>query len=265
VYCIEQGRWSAGAGGQAFAWCANYGSNHIRAASNLESSQTVIWSSVAYQNHALDNWTVTGNFQGNFDTKAFRDGAAKLEPVREAVEAHEGVCGAVAIVNGEVTGAEICASPGYFRKLWPQLFSGYVVDASSAKEKREANATGAAERARVYMAAIGSAKVATAQKEQKEPQMRLSIEAESALGMATIDPASGRLIYLRLFPRPRAAPLDARAVPSGHSRPGQNVLHIGGHVQWAVDPAANEPPAVDQAGDDPEDARPSGDPPAPLR
>ncbi|MHC4249191.1 MAG: ARPP-1 family domain-containing protein [Planctomycetota bacterium] len=121
VYCIEQGRWSAGAVGQAFAWSANYASNSVRIASNLKSSQTVIWESVAAQNYALDNSVVTANFQGNFETKAFKDGSAELDPAREAIEAREDVCGVVAIVNGEVTGAEICgSSPATWWTLRPQ-------------------------------------------------------------------------------------------------------------------------------------------------
>ncbi|MHC4249192.1 MAG: hypothetical protein ACYS9X_08705 [Planctomycetota bacterium] len=97
------------------------------------------------------------------------------------------------------------------------------------------NADQAAQTARVHMAAIGSAKIAT---EQKEPQLRLSVEAEHALGGATIDPGSGRLIYLRLFPKPKTAGPGHEAFSHGHSPSGQEVIFIGEHVQWVADPPA---------------------------
>ncbi|MHC4198960.1 MAG: ARPP-1 family domain-containing protein [Planctomycetota bacterium] len=258
----EQDRAAKNADGKTFASNAYRGSNVLLIGSNVGWPQDKIWADVSSQNHAMGNHTVTANFQGNFQTKAFKESSAELAPVSKAIEAQANVAGAVAIVNGKVTGAEICASPEYFRKLWPQLFNGYVVDASAAKEKEKVQPAKAAETARAYMAAIESAKVET---KQKEPQLRISIEAKDALGGATIEPDSGRLVYLRFFPRPKAGP--ARSASRGHGGTGQNVLFIsgGGNVQWNVNLPAGYEPSADQAGGNAREGRPAGNPSAPGR
>jgi hypothetical protein len=233
VYCVEQGRWSGeavtirtslrshpGSPGNAavalrayvgagttnreakrrdiFKSSHNYMDYGGRAKGANRKSQGAVWDAVAKANTKLANPSGTSNFRGNFDTKAFKKAKTRLTRVQKALELDAKVGGIVVIVNGRVVACEIFASSAYFQKIWPQLFSGMVVDAASGKKKTEIDAAAAARKAREFLSAMQSAKAAT---EKGEGLLKVRLEGKTVVGSALVESGKGRLLYYRLFPR----------------------------------------------------------------
>jgi len=200
VYCVEAGRWSAPDSGLAFKLSGSLASTRLKSLSNSDVSQSRVWRDVSWSNDVFLNRSTTANFQGNLETEKFKDSAAELEPVKKAIGAQSGVCGAVIVVDGKVSGAEVFASSDYFSNLWPQLFDSYVIDATLSEGSTEAEPEEAEEAARHYLSLIGSASITQT---ERDGEIRLAIESVGHRGYALIEAQEGRLVHLRLFPKMR--------------------------------------------------------------
>jgi len=221
VYCVEQGRWhenddevvtiAAYAGGTApmagaanpgparFVYSKTLASNDLKAiASDSEGSQQEIWADVSDKNAKLANESETANFQGNLETPAVQETTSRLEPVRKSIESTPRVAGVIAVMGGKVTGCELYAGPAYFKKLWPQILGAYAVDSAASEDDAEADAAKARSAATAWLAKLTKAKLT--QKVEKSG-VKIRIDAGDAVGGAIVEPAGGRLVYLKLFPR----------------------------------------------------------------
>jgi hypothetical protein len=199
VYCIESGRWSGGDSTHTFHVSWSAGSSDLKALATKSGSQSEIWNKVSEVNVRMANRSRTSNYQGNFKTESFRRRSGELEPVKKAVMAQDNACGAVVLVDGEVIGLEIFDGPDYFKRVWPMLFDGYVIDAILSSDKPMSSASGVEETAAHCLAQIST----TVGEDIKEEDgvIRMTIETSDHSGNALFDKARERFIYLGLFPK----------------------------------------------------------------
>jgi ARG and Rhodanese-Phosphatase-superfamily-associated Protein domain len=201
VYCVEQGRWSGGSGSKAvFTANASMASGRVRSAAISKKSQGEVWQRVSKANAALGNASGSSNFQGNLETKAFKTVARRLAPASRDISAGRRNSGVVVLVNGKVVAGEIFATPAYFRKVWPLLFKGYVVDAAASGKRKQplVSAQRAEQLARDHLAQLAAARVTTS---KESGLLKLNLQSKTTLGDAVIEAQQQRLIYLRLFPK----------------------------------------------------------------
>ena len=185
----------------------SYGSNDLRFGAANDLGQGDAWARVGKQNAALANPSGSDNFQANQSTPVFRKVMAERESVGKALEVGERVTGIVVLVNGRVLSCEIFASPEYFRKLWPQIFAGAVVDAAAAEKKQPIAAAAAGEKAQAYLRTLSGADTSLV---QENGVAKITVDCSDTVGAATIAPGHKRLIYFRLFPKAKSAELDKK-------------------------------------------------------
>jgi Ca-activated chloride channel homolog len=206
VYCVEQGRWQPSGSGAVFHSSKQMVGQSLKSLAAGERGQGAIWSKVSERNRALGNPSASGNIQGSQETETFNKLAKQYEPIRDGV-AKESVCGALVILDGKVIGTEIFASEAYFKKIWPQLFNSYVVDAASKKETVKTDANKAKELAEAFLGKIMTAKVT---EHSEKDVVRLTMQSDGGSGQALIEGQKGRLVYFRFFPKPD------QAIPNMH-------------------------------------------------
>ncbi len=203
VYCIEQGRWRQSGSKGDFGGSYQQAPQSLKALGKAQRSQSAIWGKVSERNLVLGNPSPSSNIQDSQRTAAFNKLAKQLEPVRHAVAKQEGVCGTLVIVDGKAVGSEICAGEAYFKKIWPQLFNSYAIDAASRKEIVKTDDGKAKVLAEAFFGKMRAAKVT----ERRERDLvHLAIESDTCLGNALIEHAKGRLVNLSIFPKPKEAP-----------------------------------------------------------
>jgi hypothetical protein len=75
-----------------------------------------------------------------------------LKALLPAVEGKEGVVGFAYAINGKVNSAEVYASRGLFRKLWPKLLRASAVEALAEREAGTGHGQPTAEAVREFLA-----------------------------------------------------------------------------------------------------------------
>jgi ARG and Rhodanese-Phosphatase-superfamily-associated Protein domain len=133
VYCIEQGRWRHTGPRSYFGSSSQVATQSMKTLGRANGSQVQIWNKVRERNYQFGSPSASSNVQANLRTAEFKKLAKKLEPVREGVAKQKKMCGSLVILDGKVVGTEIYAGAAYFKKVWPQLFNSYVIDAASKK------------------------------------------------------------------------------------------------------------------------------------
>jgi len=202
VYCVEQGRWSSGGG--ALAVMASFRSNasfpgpQLRQSAAKGESQTEVWRAVEGANKSLGNLSSSANFQGNIETPAYKETSAKLEPANQDLLGMKRVCGVVVVIDGKAAAAEAFVNPDYFRKVWPLLYKGYVVEVAAGKKKEAVTPASAQKLAAEFLGQLGAAKVTP---QEESGLLKFTIDGQSAQGGAVIDKDQERLIHFHLLPK----------------------------------------------------------------
>jgi len=160
--CVEHGRWEQ-RGDEAPDYFAS--SSYGLATSDLKkaarsrrgSAQTEVWRNVEQTQGRLgrrlgasvQSGASASSLQLTLESPAVREAVAPyLKQLRPAPDGKDDVLGYAAVVNGKVVSADVYASPALFRKLWPKLLAGSVVEAvAEAEPGRTADAAADAVRA----------------------------------------------------------------------------------------------------------------------
>jgi hypothetical protein len=163
VFCVEHGRWrsrdarelaalsslsptqSAGVA-RTFAEKAKQGkfvatpgslNKAGRKAVQSGDGQQAVWDEVETANKKLGTETDSGAFTANYvDQKTQQKSQAYLNDLADHVSREDRVVGVVVAINGKIDSADVFESTPLFRKLWPKLLKGYVLDALSAADAK---------------------------------------------------------------------------------------------------------------------------------
>lgn len=140
AHCVEQGRWTnrGGEDAQKFASSAGTIAGKELKYANASGVQSAVWDNVKKNQERLnDNLKTTVNaaasptsFQLTLEAPALRAKVTEYEAaLRAAGEGRSDIIGAVFVVNGQITGAEVYGSNALFRKAWPKLLNSASVEA----------------------------------------------------------------------------------------------------------------------------------------
>lgn len=140
AHCVEQGRWTNRGGEKVEAFASSNGTiagKELKYA-NASGNQSAVWQNVqGNQTKLNDNLKTTVNaavsptsFQLTLEAPALRARVTEYEAaLRAAGEGRSDIIGAVFVVNGQITGAEVYGSNALFRKAWPKLLNSASVEA----------------------------------------------------------------------------------------------------------------------------------------
>lgn len=125
---------------------------------------------------------------------AVQETVAKLAP---AVEGMNDAIGYVVVVNGQIQSADVYASAGLFRKLWPKLIRASAVGALA--EKRDGAAAGApnADAVRTFLTNAEAGEAFHVQTGNRSSVIRH--ETGTQVLFDTCDPARGNVVLHRAF------------------------------------------------------------------
>lgn len=174
AFCVEQGRWSqrgqespTGFNSADFALSGKA----VKLATVRDKRQDAVWREVARQQVMLeDNLGVAvrapesaSSYQLALENKALNERVEKyMAALAGAIDGRNDVIGCAVAINGKVTSADVYASSGLFRKLWPRLLRAASVEAISELKKGEKFQAPAAEEVRARMQGAEAAAAAPA-------------------------------------------------------------------------------------------------------
>jgi hypothetical protein len=99
--------------------------------------QQAVWDEVRTANKKLGAETGSAAFTANYvNEKTQRKSQAYLNDLADHVSREDRVVGVVVAINGKIDSADVFESTPLFRKLWPKLLKGYVLDALSAADAK---------------------------------------------------------------------------------------------------------------------------------
>jgi hypothetical protein len=191
VYCVERGRWSGRSTEMANAGIAMlaYGGeeavdqetveelveqtrkgNFVVKAGNLgqagrmavqaKKGQDTVWREVGAANAAAGVQTESDTFTANYTDKNVGEKAQKYVGKIEAPVAEQNqVVGAIVAINGEIKAVDVFGSTPLFRRVWPKLLRGHVLDAIAAADSPQSDEPSTREKAKTFMAAVMNADV----------------------------------------------------------------------------------------------------------
>jgi hypothetical protein len=193
VYCVERGRWSgrsidmasaeiavlASGSGEAvdegaveelaektrkgkFVLKAGNLGQAGRMAVQAKEGQGSVWQEVGTANAASGVQTESGTFTANYTNKNVGEKAQKyVDNIEASVAEQNQVVGAIVAINGEIKAVDVFGSTPLFRKVWPKLLKGHVLDAIAAADSPLSDEPSTRDTARDFMADVMSADVET--------------------------------------------------------------------------------------------------------
>jgi hypothetical protein len=171
VHCVEHNRWT-GRGAEAashFEVSDNYAVGNELKVANASGNQTAVWANVTVNQ---DKLTKSLGVQVNAAASptslqlALENPAvqAKIDGYRQALRSagsKRGVVGAVFVVNGKVSSAELYGSNLLFQKAWPKLLKAASIEALAEKSTGVSPRPPAVEEVEEFLAMGGKAGEAT--------------------------------------------------------------------------------------------------------
>ncbi len=171
VHCVEHNRWT-GRGAEAashFEVSDNYAVGNELKVANASGNQTAVWANVTVNQ---DKLTKSLGVQVNAAASptslqlALENPAvqAKVDGYRQALRSaggKRGVVGAVFVVNGKVSSAEVYGSATLFQKAWPKLLKAASIEALAEKSTGVSPRPPAVEEVEEFLAMGGKAGEAT--------------------------------------------------------------------------------------------------------
>ena len=160
VFCVEQSRWTAGAGGGNFGNAANpsLAPKEVRQAAKYQNDQSAVWANVATQRVAINSLSDRaphapaepqmqrqgGDSESSLNTAT--DDPATQRVVAEfrralehALELHPNAVGVAIVVNGQLEEVNVYPNKQLLEKQFPRILGGYAVQARmTAKDARPA-------------------------------------------------------------------------------------------------------------------------------
>ena len=141
AFCVEQGRWSQRRGESAATFASSQetlSSSKLKRVIRKEQSQAAVWEEVAaVQSKLAASVGVPvaadaspSSLQLSMENAGVRRRAEDYTTALGALpDTHPQAAGFVFLINGQPTGAEVYATPGLFRKLWPKGLRAAALEA----------------------------------------------------------------------------------------------------------------------------------------
>lgn len=146
VFCVEHGRWQAGAAvgqsqgtggviettGDFAAARSVMASPQVREKAQAKKDQSQVWSEVAKAERANGVSSSTGTLNKVYNNKQVN---AKLEAFDKTVGPKligKNIVGAVVAIGGEIVSADVFANSALFQAYWPKLLKSYALQAVSS-------------------------------------------------------------------------------------------------------------------------------------
>lgn len=132
VYCVEQGRWANSS--SQFSSGRTAGTKKLRRSAVNKEAQGKIWNDVAEKSHQSGVESATGTMQAVYHHPRIRDLISDYTQVMgDLPKQVHGMIGFVAVVNGEMSSADLFRDPSLFESLWHKLLKASATDAETHK------------------------------------------------------------------------------------------------------------------------------------
>ncbi|MFQ6081953.1 MAG: ARPP-1 family domain-containing protein [Candidatus Aminicenantia bacterium] len=138
VYCTEQGRWTEKT---KYFKGLNFAVNpKMRQIAKKTKSQSRVWAEIEEKRETLQaSPSETGAFQSIFYDKQVQEKTKKyVKNLSDVFETSKDISGVVIVIGDEIICSDIFGYPSLFRKFWPKLLKGYVLEALD-KEKTKSS------------------------------------------------------------------------------------------------------------------------------
>jgi hypothetical protein len=208
VHCVESGRMRQRGAEAAthFSKSDNSAAGKALKIANASGDQTAVWNEVRGNQQKLnENLKANVNcpesptsFQLSLETPVVKGKVADFEQALLAAgEGRPGVVGVVFVVNGKVSGFEVYASNGLFKKAWPKLLRAASVEALTEEQPKGCPASPSAQEVEVFLASACKTQSAAAQPavaingEEPEVQFR---GRSGATGNRMVQATGGRAV-----------------------------------------------------------------------
>jgi hypothetical protein len=149
AYCVENGRWERRGSEEVtvFNSSANaVASRDVKLAAKAAGSQSEVWRQVAVAQDKLSATTGTRvngeasptSFQLALENKAVQTSSdSYVKSLSGIVDGKTDVIGYVFAINGKINSADVYASSGLFKKLWPKLLKASAIEAVAELRRGE--------------------------------------------------------------------------------------------------------------------------------
>lgn len=131
VYCVEQGRWSAGrANGNNFTGYFAVSGQSVRKAVEVEKNQSRVWQKVADANAKNKVHTSTSAYTALSSAADYQKTEKEyFNVLQPRLAAEKDIVGVIVVSGDKVIGCEIFATEQLFRKLSDNLLRSYIHEA----------------------------------------------------------------------------------------------------------------------------------------
>ena len=187
-FCVEAGRWTQRgkeAAGQFSSSMNCLANNGLKIAARKGMSQQAVWENVSKTQMDLKK-NVKAEVQAG-ESKSSLELTLEHKRVVEAIDAYvkklqaspegkQDVIGYAVVINGKVNNADIYASNGLFKKLWPKLLKASAVEAVAEMKKDQKFEPATADAVKAFLADAEKGK----KTERKITERFKQVEQESA-------------------------------------------------------------------------------------
>lgn len=144
VSCVEQGRWDGRRHQERFRASPQAADPRMRKLKNkrarmnlaagmeARADQGEVWNEVASRSVEMAADSATGAMHDIYETHRGR-----LSELRAQINLHDGQCGSVAVIGGEIAMLDFVGRPDVFAALQPAIVEGYALDALAHERATE--------------------------------------------------------------------------------------------------------------------------------
>lgn len=151
VYCVEQGRWAAGAS-MRLSSGGTLAAPGLRAKVMARAPQSSIWAEVDRYSNLAQAASPTRNYQQIYDQKEIKDHQADVERRIER-RPPAGTLGAAVCVADRVVGLDLFFDPDLFARQWPKLLRAQALDSYRGSDAQGVDERALRERVAVVLKA----------------------------------------------------------------------------------------------------------------
>lgn len=135
VYCVEHGRWSAGAfnnkrDGAAFSTYHSKINNAVRKSIVKDKSQSKVWEKVADINKANGTTTSTGTYTAVTESANYnKEMKEYMAEFKKSMAADPTIVGVLAVTGDRIIGCDIYGTPQLFKSNADNILTSYISEA----------------------------------------------------------------------------------------------------------------------------------------
>lgn len=226
TFCIEHGRWTAGARGAQFSYTANaaLAPKEVRQAAKVDKNQGEVWDAVADQKKQATDKLAAPNTNSSLNESLDAPAVKKLsedcsQALGDALKNHSDAIGVAIVVNGKVEEVNLYPNHSLLEKLYPRLLQSYAVQAALHKDEAKDAAPACAKDVAQFMTEGRDRKAQPA--EQVNNDNRLCVESIDENKYKCSTEFQGKPVHQQFFSRaPSASP--ARGTPGAPNAANDN-------------------------------------------